>query len=192
MKPDEVSTVKFTLDPISIGRKDISFELTYKNGDNIHSESLTCSIDVTDSPEVRLILVETPALVSKGEIARISLDVANAKLSEITGVSVIPVTEVVLAPSEAFIGTMEPDDVFSANFDVDTTDLSLGKHDIDFKVAYKDGERFYETAVYTVSFNVVEAPTTELPPIPLLISILVVVALVTGYCVYRRKRSKTQ
>ncbi|MDI6902344.1 MAG: hypothetical protein QMC77_01240 [Methanocellales archaeon] len=87
---------------------------------------------------------------------------------------------------------MEPDDMFSANFDVDTTDLSLGKHDIDFKVAYKDGERFYETAVYTVSFNVVEAPTTELPPIPLLISILVVVAIVTGYCVYRRKRSKTQ
>ncbi|MDI6902343.1 MAG: hypothetical protein QMC77_01235 [Methanocellales archaeon] len=98
MKPDEMSTVKFTLDPISIGRKDISFELTYKNGDNIHSESLTCSIDVADSPGVRLILVETPTSVYKGQIARISLDVANAKLSEITGVSVIPVTEVVLAP----------------------------------------------------------------------------------------------
>jgi len=186
MKPDEQSTATFTLHPTSLGKKDVTFVLTYKNGDNPHSESLTCSIDVREGSGVKLILAEYPTSVVKGKSARIELDVVNARSSDITSVSVVPITEGRFTPSEVFIGTMEQDDVFSANFDVDTSDLALGTHDIGFKVTYKDGRGFHESEAYAVFIDIVETPV-ELPLT--LLSIIVIIAVsAVGYYVYRRRR----
>ncbi len=186
MKPDEQSTATFTLHPTSLGKKDVTFVLTYKNGDNPHSESLTCSIDVREGSGVKLILAEYPTSIAKGDTARIELDVVNARSSDITGVSVVPITDGRFTPSEAFIGTMEPDDVFSANFDVDTSDLTFGTHNIGFKVTYKDGRGFHESGAYAVSIDIVETPV-ELPST--LLSIIVIIAVsAVGYYLYRRRR----
>jgi len=186
MKPDEQSTATFTLHPTSLGKKDVTFVLTYKNGDNSYSESLTCSIDVRGGSGVKLILAEYPTSVAKGDTTRIELDVVNMRSSDITSVSVVPVTDGRFAPSEVFIGTMESDDVFSANFDIDTSDLALGTHDIGFKVTYKDGRGFHESGAYAVSIDIVETPV-ELPST--LLSIIVIIAVsAVGYYVYRRRR----
>ncbi|UZE92722.1 MAG: hypothetical protein IB616_02680 [Methanosarcinales archaeon] len=185
MKPDEQSTATFTLHPTSLGKKDVTFVLTYQNGDNSHSESLTCSIDVIEGSGVKLILAEYPTSVVKGKSARIELDVVNARSSDITSVSVVPIIEGRFTPSEVFIGTMEQDDVFSANFDVDTSDLALGTNDIGFKVTYKDGRGFHESGAYAVSIDIVEVPV-ELPSTLLLIIFIAVSAV--GYYVYRRRR----
>jgi len=185
MNSDEQSTATFTLHPTSIGQKDVTFVLTYENGDNSHSESLTYSIDVIDGSGIKLILSEYPTSVAKGYTARIELDVVNTRSSDVTGVSVVPVTDGRFAPSEVFIGTMEPDDVFSANFDVDTSDLTLGTHDIGFKVMYKDGRGYHESGAYTISVDIVEVPV-ELPSTLLLIVFVAISAV--GYYVYRRRR----
>lgn len=48
--PYESSKVNFTIYPISVGKKDIHFYLTYKNGDNLHYERLEMPIKVEGDP----------------------------------------------------------------------------------------------------------------------------------------------
>ncbi|MDD4898067.1 MAG: hypothetical protein PHY70_01590, partial [Methanocellales archaeon] len=105
--PDEMSTVKFTLHPVSLDRKDLSFELTYKNGDNIHSTRLASSINVEENPGVELIVVEQPTSVLKGEEINIELDVANRMSKSVSSVRVVPMMEGDINPSEYFIGEIK-------------------------------------------------------------------------------------
>jgi len=49
-------------------------------------------------------------------------------------VSIIPDSKLRIMPSEYFIGDMDADDVFSASFDVDTSDLIAGAYEIPFKL----------------------------------------------------------
>ena len=84
------------------------------------------SILVRSREDVRIILVRAPRYVPQGETASIELEVANGMPKGIKAVSVVPASELRIMPSEYFIGDMEADDVFSASFDVDTSDLSPG------------------------------------------------------------------
>ena len=85
------------------------------------------------------------------------MEVYNAKAESISGVIVTPITDVQVSPTQYFIGSMDPDDVFSASFDVYTSDLEIGNsYDIDFKVTFKQGENYYETSTVGTSFSVTE------------------------------------
>ncbi|MDY6959707.1 MAG: hypothetical protein SVK08_11185, partial [Halobacteriota archaeon] len=91
MVPYQVSNVKFSINPTSIGKKDIVFELKYKNGNNIHVEELPVSIDVVDVTDVKLVPMELPRQVVRGSTASVDFEVVNARPSRIVSVSVIPV-----------------------------------------------------------------------------------------------------
>ncbi|MDD2665431.1 MAG: hypothetical protein PHI74_02100, partial [Methanocellales archaeon] len=116
MTPDETSTVEFTLHPVSLDRKDISFELTYKNGDNMHSTILASSIDVEENPGVELILVDRPTSVLKGEKIDIELDIANRMSQSISSVRVVPMMDGDINPSEYFIGEINSEQKATTQF----------------------------------------------------------------------------
>ncbi len=165
----EKREVNFTLTPLSAGNKDISFEVEYKNGENLHHSELKSSVFVRSSADLRLILVDAPRSVLKGEVAKIDFDVANGMPKDVKAVSVVPVSngewEVRILPSEYFIGDMEAGDVFSASFDVDSSELSAGDNRIAFKLAFRDidTDRIYETAGYEVHIEVKEPQKDALP-----------------------------
>jgi len=188
----EQRTVEFTLSPLAEGSKTIAFEATYKNGNNVHASTLTTSIGVRGSSDVKLILVDAPDTVVKGETAKLEFDVANGMAKDIKAVSVVPMRSgLKLLPSEYFIGDMEVGDVFSASFELHTSDLELGETTIPFNVIFKDvsTDKQYETAGYEVRLEVKEAPKSELP-YPLLLGGVVILVLLIAALVWLRARRK--
>jgi len=194
----EKREVNFTLTPLSEGTKDISFEVEYKNGENLQHCELKSSVFVRSNADVRLILVDAPKSVLKGEVAKIDFDVANGMAKDVKAVSVVPVSNemgrVRILPSEYFIGDMEAGDVFSASFDVDTRELSAGENRIAFKLAFRDidTDGIYETAGYEVRIEVKEPQKDALPAIStsfvaLPVILLAVVAVVWVRVKHRRK-----
>jgi len=192
----EQKTVTFTLTPQSEGVKDINFKATYKNGINAHSSELDSSVLVKSSSDVRLILVNAPEFVFKGDVARIDFDVANGLAKDIKAVSVVPVRgEVKILPSEYFIGDMEAGDVFSASFDLHTNDLSVGDTTLTlpFKLLFKDvdTDKQYETKGYEVQVEVRD-PQKSAVPNQTLVGGVVAILIIVGVAVIVRKKRKSK
>lgn len=191
----EQKEVEFTLIPLSEGDHNIYFEATYKNGNNVHHSELTSSVAVKSSSDVKLILVNAPEFVFKGDVARIDFDVANGMAKDIKAVSVVPaISGNKILPSEYFIGDMEAGDVFSASFDFHTSDLSVGETTIPFKVLFKDvnTDRQYETEGYEVHVEVKEPQKSELPNQMLFGALLVILVLVVVAVWMKVKRKRRE
>ncbi len=191
----EKKEVNFTLTPLLEGNREICFEAQYKNGNNIHRSKLTSSIMVKSGSDVKLILVNAPEFVLRGDVARIDFDVANGMVKDIKAVSVVPVVEGLrILPSEYFIGDMEAGDVFSASFDLHTSDLNVGDTIIPFKLEFKDVEtdRRYETRGYEVLLEIREPKKSEFPNLMLLGALLLILVLVAVVAWIRVKRGRRE
>jgi hypothetical protein len=150
--------VVFSVKPIETKESNISFSVSYKNGDNLHTNSLVAPLSVIEALDVAPIITNFPLSITKGGSARISIEVYNAKTEKITGVLVTPICNATVIPSQYFIGSMDPDDVFSASFDIYADTIGYGTQIIGFKVSFKQGNDYYETPVVSKSFSVVSGP----------------------------------
>jgi len=150
--------IVFSVKPLGTGPRDISFDLSYKNGDNLHTNSLVVPLTVIDALDVAPIITNFPISITKGGSARISIEVYNAKTEKITGVLITPVCNTTIIPSQYFIGSMDPDDVFSASFDIYADMIDYGSHFVGFIVSFKQGNDYYETPIVTKAFSVVQGP----------------------------------
>jgi hypothetical protein len=150
--------VVFSIKPTTIEMNNIVFFMTYKNGDNLHTNSFSTQLSVIDSLDVAPIITNFPLSIKKGSSSRISVEVYNAKTEKITGVLVTPVCNATVIPSQYFIGSMDPDDVFSASFDIYTDIVDYGEQTIGFKVSFKQGNEYYETPIVSKVFSVVSGP----------------------------------
>ena len=189
----EKRAVNFTLTPLFEGDNDIYFEAEYKNGDNLHHSAFTSSVLIKSTADVKLILVNAPEFVLKGDIAKIDFDVANGMAKDIKAVSVMPAIEGLrILPSEYFIGDMEVGDVFSASFDVYTRDLSIGDTTIPFTLLFKDvdTDKQYEMQGYEVHVEVLEPQKSEFPSPVLFVALLVILLLVAVVIWVRVKRRR--
>jgi hypothetical protein len=150
--------VVFSVKPIETRESNISFSVSYKNGDNLHTNSLVAPLSVIEALDVAPIITNFPLSITKGGSARISIEVYNAKTEKITGVLVTPICNATVIPSQYFIGSMDPDDVFSASFDIYADTIGYGTQIIGFKVSFKQGNDYYETPVVSKSFSVISGP----------------------------------
>ena len=148
--------VIFSIKPTETGEKNLSFNIDFKNGDNLHTQTLTLPIEIIDTLEVGSVFTSIPRSIQKGGSARITLEVYNAKTEPITGVMVTPISNTTILPSQYFIGSMDPDDVFSASFDVFTDTLDYGDHTIEFEVSFKQGTEYYKTPKSSTTFSVLK------------------------------------
>ena len=188
--------VSFSVIPIEKGQYNLTFNLTYKNGVNKHNSSLTFSIDVVDSLDVAPVLYSVPSTVGKGQSGRIRIEVYNAKTEEISGVVVTPAnTNVTVSPAQYFIGSMDPDDVYSASFEIDSDSLEIGEeYSIDFKVTFKQGENYYETPSVNAGFKVVEpvivSDGTSVCYATIFIIVIIIVIIVLFYFIRKRRTAR--
>jgi len=155
MEPFSTEDVRFSINPTEAGKKNLTFNISFLNGDNLHTDALNFSFETIEVLDVGSIFTSIPSSINKGSSARISLEVYNAKTESITGVLVIPETNAVLIPSQYFIGSMSPDDVFSASFDIYTDMLNFGNHAVEFRVVFKQGSEYYETTPINLTFSVI-------------------------------------
>jgi hypothetical protein len=205
--------VVFSAKPIETGGSNISFSVSYTNGDNLHTNSLIVPFSVIEALDVAPIITNFPLSITKGGSSRISIEVYNAKTEKITGVLVTPICNATVIPSQYFIGSMDPDDVFSATFDIYADTVGYGTQIIGFKVSFKQGNDYYETPLVSKSFSVVSGPgqsyqssgsssstsgssglsqtssllTTCLAPLIIIIVVIIVVVL---FYMRRKKRRK--
>jgi len=150
--------VVFSLKPIGTGAQNLRFDVSYKNGDNLHTNSLIVPVTIVPTLDVAPIITNFPISITKGGSSRISVEVFNAKTEKITGVLITPISNATVIPSQYFIGSMDPDDVFSASFDIYPGSISYGTQIIGFTVSFKQGNDYYETPVESKTFEVVSGP----------------------------------
>lgn len=103
---------------------------------------------------MRLIASKFPSSVVPGEMAEIELDTVNTRSDEAKSAIVIPLTDgLVYQPSEYYIGNMRPGDLYTARFTIDTTNMSTGVNNLDFKVIYRDANGYQHSDVCTLPLN---------------------------------------
>jgi hypothetical protein len=193
----EKSEVSFTLTPLSAGDIDLSFDVTYKNGDNVHHDKLESSVLVKSIADVKLILLNAPEFVYKGEVAKIEFDVANGMAKDIKAVSVISAIDngsggVQVLPSERFIGDIDAGDAYSASFELYTDDFGVGNTKIPFKLVFRDldTDKRYEIPGYELQIEVKEPQESELPIYLFIVALLVIIVVVAGLVWVKRKRKR--
>jgi len=195
LAPDEQRDLIFSITPLSVGNKALQFVVDYKNDVNSHRSTLDSKVSVKSSSDIKLILVAAPDSVAKGEVAKIEFDVANGMTKDVKAVTVVPVSDsrnVRILPSQYFVGDMEVGDVFSASFDIDSTELRVGDNKLAFDLSYRDidTDRIYETRGYEVKIEVKEQQKEAIPAITLAFVALLVVLVVVGVFLWRRAKRR--
>ena len=100
------------------------YNTSLRNGYNIHTREISFPVEVIDHPGIRLASVKHPLTVRRGEIAMIELEVMNARITAVECVRVITVTDILITPTEAFVGAMGPGEIFSTRLEVDAAYLN--------------------------------------------------------------------
>jgi hypothetical protein len=148
----------FSVKPIGTGESTLTFDVRYKNGDNLHTNTLIVPLTVIEALDVAPIITNFPLSITKGGSSGISIEVYNAKTEQITGVLVTPICNATVVPSQYFIGSMDSDDVFSVSFEIYTDTVGYGTQSIGFIVSFKQGNDYYETPLVSKSFSIVSGP----------------------------------
>jgi hypothetical protein len=112
-----------------------------------------------DSSSVMLIQAEAPTQSSA------SLDIANPRQNTLNAVTIVPEADgVEFSPQEYYIGTMEPDEIFTIDFDLKSTSPA-DSIDLGFKARFKNGDTWHESEVYTTTVRGgTEAPNSARGP----------------------------
>jgi len=190
---DTSKDVTFSIIPKETGMKNLSFTLSYKNGDNFHYVNESFILDFVDTLDVAPIIYSAPSKIIKGSTSRFRLEVYNAKSDEISGVIITPDSLATVSPSKYFIGSMDPDDVFSVTFDVNAENLDVGKeYPIRFNLSFKQDGDYYQTPSVASFFIVSESITNDNtnPYGFLAVALIILVGFLVYYFYYYKRRKK--
>jgi hypothetical protein len=207
------NNVVFSVRPLETGQSILTFNVSYKNGDNLHTNTLIVPLTVIQTLDVAPIITNFPISITKGGSSEITIEVYNAKTEQITGVLVTPVCDATVIPSQYFIGSMDPDDVFSVTFQIYTDTVDYGLQTIGFIVSFKQGNDYYDTPQVSKMFNVISGPgvsyqasgsstsqsssSSGLPQTPSLLTcltplIIIIVVIIVGVLFYMRWKKRRQ
>jgi len=81
----------------------------------------------------------------------IVLDIANVRPNTVKAVTIVPVTDnVEFRPAQYFIGTMDSDEMFTIQFDIEPED---GVEQMGVKAIFKNGNNWHEYEIQTINVN---------------------------------------
>ena len=184
--------ITFSIHPKYLGKQDLPLVLSFRNGENTHSYMINLSLESVQTADVSPVLYDIENQLQKGETERITLEVFNAKTEEITGVIVIPETELSVSPSQYFIGSMDPDDVFSASFDISSKDADIGEYPIGFKVSYKQDNDYFESPTVSDSISVTAAVEQEETNISSLFVVIFIGLILAGVLFFKMRKKESK
>ncbi len=99
-----------------------------------------------DSSGIKLINSEVS---SKSDF--IVLDIANVRPNTVKAVTIVPVTDnVEFQPAQYFIGTMDSDEMFTIQFDIEPED---GIEQMGVKAIFKNGNNWHESDIQIINVN---------------------------------------
>lgn len=180
--------VCFSLIPCEIGKKNLTFDIIYNNGENVHISSSIVVVDIIDTLDVSPIIYNIPSKIEVGEKESIRLKIYNSKTEDIASVIVTPISDVRISPSQYFIGSMESDDIYSISFDMDTTGLKVNQtYEIGFSVSFKQDGTTFKTPVVMTSFTSVSNNGNG-DELAISIGVLITILIIGGVLTYRWRK----
>ena len=136
-----------------------------------------------DSMGVSLSKAENPTKSS------MSLNVANPRENTVNAVNIIPFAKSLqFSPEEYYIGTMNPDEVFTISFDLQSADPNkpiAQPENISFIARFKNGETWHESNVYDTYFVPPKEPRNM--PIGFVAGAIILALLLACGYVFRNK-----
>ena len=182
--------VHFSLMPLEIGKSNLTFDTTYKNGLNEHKQTSNVTVNVVDTLDVAPIIYNIPSKIEVGEKTSIRLKIYNSKTEDISSVIVTPISEARLTPSQYYIGSMDADDLYSVSFDIDTSGLTVNQtYEIGFTVSFKQDGTTYETPAVKSSFTVVTNNGNG-DEAAIFIGVLLVILIIGGFLTIRWRKKQ--
>ncbi|MDL5504168.1 MAG: hypothetical protein QSU88_13235, partial [Candidatus Methanoperedens sp.] len=146
----------------------LNFDL--RGSARLYSLNLKIPIRV-ESSAIQTALSETPEL-NPGKIV---LNVANNRPNTVQAASVIPVGNASFEPAEYFIGTMEPDELFTVKFDMKPGNP---QEDLKFRLRFKNGNNWHESEPLTVRLNGSTTMQTKSAGSPSFLPVIAILAAV--------------
>ncbi len=134
-------------------------------------------------------VIPTKPLTIDNGVATIQFDIVNTNPNTLTSVSIRPQAEgIEFSPVEYFIGSMEPDELFTAEFDAQVvSDNISNQQELALIAQYRNGINQHETFLNDLSLTIVtEKPNsgTGLASI----SILLIIFVISSLVMYRHKK----
>jgi len=151
--------------------------------------SLNLKIPVrVDSSSIQSTLSEAPKLNPGGII----LSVANNRPNSVNAATVIPEGNATFEPAEYFIGTMDPDELFTVKFDM----IANKDENARFKLRFKNGNNWHESMPLIVKLNGSDPMLSQNPVKTSLLPIILIlgaVFLIIGifFIIMKRRRAKS-
>jgi hypothetical protein len=110
--------------------------------------------------EIPIKVDRTPISIARADVAAkpsINLNIANPRSNTINAVTIVPSAEGVrFSPDQYYIGTMDPDEVFTISFGVDSENparpISRAVN-LSFVAKFKNGDTWHESGPYVTSYN---------------------------------------
>lgn len=175
-----------------------------KAEDNISSGTYLLDFSVRGGYDIITINRELPIKVDSAAVSMartdsptkpsINLNVANPRENTLNAVTIVPSAKgIKFSPDRYYIGTMDPDEVFTISFGIDSESPMRpvkGPVNLSFTAQFKNGENWHESESYTTSYTPpVDGTNKNGFLLPVGVAVVVLLAA-GGYLYWRRKNSK--
>ena len=120
-----------------------------------------------------------------------NLNVANPRENTLNAVTIVPSAEgIVFSPDEYYIGTMDPDEVFTISFGIASEDAkkSLGDStNLSFVAKFKNGDNWHTSQAYVTKYTPPKVESSQSSYLLPAGAATVIVLIAAGYLYRRRK-----
>jgi hypothetical protein len=148
---------------------------------------------ITINREIPLKVDDTAVSMARAETdaSNFNLNVANPRENTLNAVTIVPSAKgIVFSPDEYYIGTMDPDEVFTISFGItsqDATKTLSGPINLSFIAKFKNGDNWHTSQAYATTYSPpknVDSQSGYLLPA----GAMIVIVLITGGYLYRRRK----
>ncbi|MFZ3147752.1 MAG: hypothetical protein WA137_01780 [Methanothrix sp.] len=182
--PDDKITVYYKVraaDNISSGTHLLDFKVS--GGYDVTTINREIPLKVDDTA-VSLARAETDA-------SNFNLNVANPRENTLNAVTIVPSAKgVVFSPDEYYIGTMDPDEVFTISFGIqseDATKTLKAPINLSFIAKFKNGDNWHTSQAYVTTYTPPKADSSQSSYLLPAGAVAVIVLIAAGYLYRRRK-----
>ncbi len=130
---------------------------------------------------------------AESDASSFNLNVANPRENTLNAVTIVPSAKgIVFSPDEYYIGTMDPDEVFTIAFAVQSED-GLGAirspTNLSFVAKFKNGDNWHTSAPYTTTYNPPKDENSQSGYLMPAIAAAAILLISAGYLYRRRKQN---
>jgi len=147
----------------------------------------------TINREILIKVDNTPVGLARAETATstFNLNVANPRENTLNAVTIVPSAKgIVFSPDQYYIGTMDPDEVFTISFGIKSENAAkslTSPENLSFAAKFKNGDNWHTSGAYVTAYTPPKDNSTQSSYL-LPAGAVALIALIAGGYLYRRRK----